>query len=136
MFIKQNQHHKHGVLLHTLKVVYHVFQRKLYRMIGAAFLHDISKPFIAYQKPEDIPKNEYSFTDHEHFSYEMIHKLPGISEYTKIIVKNHYLLRDMSKSLKKNKIEHHRKRKKIWDNLDEAIRQDLILFQKCDDAGK
>ncbi|MCK5346771.1 MAG: phosphohydrolase [Candidatus Heimdallarchaeota archaeon] len=136
MFIRQNEHHKYGVLLHTLKVVYHVFQMRLYRMVPAAFLHDISKPFVAYQKPEDIPVHEYSFTDHEEASFKMIEHLKGLGKYTKNLVRCHYLLRDMSKCLKRNQIDRYTEKKGIWDNLPVNFQQDLKRFQKCDDAAK
>ncbi len=136
VFWKQNKHHKYGVLLHTLKVVYHVVQKRLYRMIPAAFLHDISKPFVAYQKPEDIPVHEYSFTDHEEESYRMVRNLRGIGKYTKDLVRYHYLLRDMSKCLKRHQIDRYAEKKRIWDNLPANFQQDLRRFQKCDDAAK
>jgi len=136
LFWKQNKHHKYGVLLHTLKVIYHVIQKRLYWMIPAAFLHDISKPFVAYQKPLDILVGEYSFTDHEEQSYQMIKNLKGVSEYTKELVRYHYLLRDMDKCLKRNNTQRYKEKKKIWDGLPSQFHQDLRKFQKCDDAAK
>lgn len=72
LFWKQNSHHRHGVLIHTIRVAYHTFRGKDYKMLTAALLHDIGKPVVSYQKAEDIPLGEYSFTDHEEKSYEMI----------------------------------------------------------------
>ena len=105
-------------------------------MIPAAFLHDISKPFVAYQKPEDIPINEYSFTDHEERAYQMIKFLRGVSEYTKDIVRYHYLLRDMDKSLERNNTKRYKEKKQIWAGLSDQFHQYLRKFQKCDDAAK
>lgn len=94
LFWKQNKHHKHGVLVHTLRVAYNVIKHKDYKMIPAALLHDVGKPFIAYQKEEDIPLKEHSFTDHEKLSYQIIKNWP-VSEYKKNMVRYHYLLRDV-----------------------------------------
>jgi hypothetical protein len=105
-------------------------------MIPAAFLHDISKPFVAYQKPEDIPLHEYSFTDHEEESFQMIKNLRGISKFTKDLVRYHYLLRAMSKCLKRNQMDRYTEKKEIWDQLPVHFKQDLKQFQKCDDAAK
>ncbi len=122
-------------MFHTLNVVYNVFQRRLYRMIPAAFLHDISKSFVAYQKPEDILVNEYSFTDHEEKSYEMIRNLRGVSNYTKNLVRYHYLIRDMEKCWENNKIRYTEKNK-VWNGLNSHFQQELKKFLKCDDAAK
>ncbi|MEO1938451.1 MAG: HD domain-containing protein, partial [Sulfurimonas sp.] len=58
---KQNKHHRHGVLLHTLRVAYYAMKNGDFKMLPAALLHDIGKPVVAYQKPEDIPLGEYIF---------------------------------------------------------------------------
>jgi hypothetical protein len=59
---KQNKHHKHGVFLHTMRVAYYALINGDFKMLPAAFLHDIGKPLVAYQKEEDIALNEYSDT--------------------------------------------------------------------------
>ena len=135
LFFVQNNWHRHGVFLHTLKVVYHTLKAKDYKMISAAFLHDIGKPKVAYQKPEDIEVGEYSFTDHEEKSYQMIKNISFISDYTKKIVRYHYLIRDIKKSKIENPVRYKIK-KKIWDSLDKSIKEDLTRFIKYDDLGK
>ncbi len=72
LLFKQNEYHKYGVLLHTFKVLYGVLKARDYKFIASALFHDIGKPIVAYQKPEDILVDEYSFTDHEEKSYQII----------------------------------------------------------------
>ena len=69
--------------LHTLRVAYYALVNGDYRMLPAALLHDIGKPVVSYQKDEDIPLGEYSFTDHEEMSYQIIKTWPFLSNYTK-----------------------------------------------------
>lgn len=136
LFFTQNKWHQHGVLIHTLRVVYHVIKAKDYKLIAAAFLHDIAKPFVAHVKDkEDEEFKEYSFTDHEERSYEIIKNWTFITKYTKDIVRYHYLLRDIEKSKKEDPIRYERK-KKIWDSLDKKIREDLVRFLSYDDLAK
>jgi len=135
LFFVQNNWHRHGVLLHTLKVVYHTIKAKDNKMIMAAFLHDIGKPKVAYQKPEDIEVGEYSFTDHEEKSYQMIKNISFISNYTKTIVRYHYLIRDIKKSKIEDKTRYDYKIK-IWNSLEKSIQDDLARFIKYDDLGK
>ncbi|SFV66392.1 hypothetical protein MNB_SM-4-1334 [hydrothermal vent metagenome] len=48
-------------------------------MIGAGLLHDVGKPFTAFKKDEeDYDFNEWSFTDHEERSYQIIKNWPFI----------------------------------------------------------
>jgi len=98
-------------------------------------LHDIGKPIVAYQKPEDIISGEYSFTDHEEKSYLMIKDIPFICDYTKAIVRYHYLIRDLKKSKKENLTRYNIKII-IWNNLNQNIQDDLKRFIKYDDLGK
>lgn len=136
LFWKQNSHHKHGVLVHTLKVTYFLIKKKQYNMIMAGLLHDIGKPFVAYQKPEDILKNEYSFTDHEEKSYQIIKNWLFISDYTKQLVRWHYLIRKRSKANKKNNIEEVEQCDNILNSFSIDFQKDLYTFLKCDDLGK
>ncbi len=132
----QNKYHQHGVLVHTLRVVYEVLKSGHYRMLGAAFLHDVGKPFIAYVKDEeDREFGEYSFTDHEELSYQIIKNWPFVSEYTKNLVRYHYLIRDMKKS-KKEDLPRYAKKREIWDGLDDDFKKDLEIFLELDDKGK
>ena len=135
LFWKQNKHHKHGVFLHTLRVTYHTLMHGDFKMVPAALLHDFGKPVVAYQKAEDILLNEYSFTDHEEKSYEIIKDWSLISDYTKKIVRYHYLIRDISKHKIKDPVRAEEKQK-IWDNLSEEMQADLKRFLKYDDLGK
>ena len=135
LFIKQNKWHKFGVLLHTLAVVFHTFKAKKYKMIPAAFLHDIGKPYVAFQDEKDKITNEYSFHNHEEISYHII-KNYRVCEYTKKLVRYHYLLRGMQKALEKNHMARYSRMKRAYDRLDEDFIYDLKLFMKFDDLGK
>ena len=135
LFWKQNGHHKHGVLMHTLRVTYYTTINKDFKMIPAALLHDIGKPIVAYQKTEDIPLNEYSFTDHEEKSYEMIKSWKFLSDYTKTIVRYHYLIRDRHKHKTKDPVRYAEKTE-VWKDLTCEIQDDLKRFLKYDDLGK
>lgn len=136
LFWKQNSHHKHGVFVHTLKVTYFLIKKKQYKMIMAGLLHDIGKPFVAYQKPEDVINNEYSFTDHEEKSYQIIKNWFFISDYTKQLVRWHYLIRKRSKANKKNHLEEVKLCDNILDSFSLDFQKDLYMFLKCDDLGK
>jgi len=136
LFWKQNKWHKHGVLVHTLKVAYHVIASKNYKMIPAAFLHDIGKPGVSYQDEEDIELNTYSFTDHEERSYQLIKNFSFISDYTKNLVRYHYLIRDMSNCKRKGMFERYAQKKDAWDSLTPEFQKDLEIFIKLDDKGK
>ena len=105
-------------------------------MLMAALLHDVGKPFSAFVKDEDDVKyGEYSFTDHEERSYQIIKNWPFISEYTKNLVRYHYLIRDIKKSATEN-ISRHEVKSKIWDTLDSKMHEDLKVFLHFDDLGK
>ena len=135
LFWKQNGHHKHGVLIHTLRVAYYTFINGDYKMIPAALLHDIGKPVVAYQKDEDIPLGEYSFTDHEEKSYQIIKDWGFVSSYTKQLVRYHYLIRDIIKHQIKDP-KRAQEKQKIWDGLTPEMQKDLERFIKYDDLGK
>ncbi len=132
---KQNKHHQHGVIMHTLRVTWYALIHKEYKMIPATLLHDIGKPVVAYQKPEDIPLKEYSFTDHEEKSYEMIKHWGFVSDYTKQLVRYHYLIRDIGKHITKDP-QRAKEKQAIWDGLDIKVQEDLKRFLKYDDLGK
>ena len=138
LFIKQNRWHRHAVLGHTLAVTYHAFKAKEYRFIPAALLHDFGKPYSAYADEEDIKRGEgeLSFTNHEELSYIIIKNWPFVSQWTKLIVRHHYLIRGMAKAKQKGKDAKYRRLKRVWDNLDEERKNDLALFLKFDDLGK
>ena len=136
LFIIQNEWHQHGVLVHTLRVVYYTFKAGKFKMITAAFLHDVGKPSTAFVKDDDDREyGEYSFTDHEEKSYQVIKNWPFLGEYTKKLVRYHYLIRDIKKSATENK-QRYEKKKKIWDALDNTMQEDLKIFLSFDDAGK
>jgi predicted HD phosphohydrolase len=136
LFFTQNKWHQHGVLLHTLRVTYYCLKGGDYRFFAAGLLHDIGKPFTAFVKDEeDREFNEYSFTDHEERSYQIIKNWPFISEYTKLLVRYHYLIRDMHKSKKEDLVRYALK-KSIWDSLDKDLQKDLEQFLVYDDLGK
>ncbi len=132
---KQNGHHRHGVFLHTMKVIYHTLKAKDYKMVPAAFLHDFGKPVSAFQKPEDVSLKEFSFTDHEEHSFQIVKDWGFISDYTKTIVRYHYLIRDIKKHKTKD-TKRYQEKKAIWDTLSNEIQDDLHRFLKYDDLGK
>ena len=132
---KRNKYHKHGVLVHTLRVTYHTLLNGDFKMMPVALLHDIGKPVVAYQKPEDIEVNEYSFTDHEESSYQIIKEWGFVSDYTKDLVRYHYLIRDIVKHKVKDPKRYNDK-KEIWDKLNLQTQKDLERFLKYDDLGK
>ena len=136
LFWVQNKWHQHGIFIHTLRVVYHTLKAKEYKMITAAFLHDIGKPSTAFVKDEeDVKYGEYSFTDHEERSYQVIKNCSFISDYTKKLVRYHYLIRDIKKS-KTRDPKRYELKSEIWDSLDDTMKNDLYTFLSFDDAGK
>jgi len=136
LLFTQNKYHQHGVLMHTLHVVWEVVKAGRFSMLAAAFLHDIGKPFVAYKKDEeDYLFDEWSFTDHEEKSYRIIQKWPFISDYTKKLVRYHYLIRDLKKSQSEDP-KRYKQKKGIWDQLDHALQADLAEFLHYDDLGK
>ena len=107
-----------------------------WRFVPAALLHDIGKPLVAFKKDEeDFEFDEWSFTDHEERSYQMIKNCSFVSEYTKNLVRYHYLIRDIRKS-KKEDLERYAQKQAIWETLDDSMKEDLAKFLTCDDAGK
>ncbi len=135
LIVKQNKWHKHGVLGHTLKLVYHAIKAKRYNMVMAGLLHDIGKPIVAYQDESDKITGEYSFHNHEEISYQMIKKLP-FSQYTKDLVRFHYLIRGMQKSKEKKQIGKYHRMKRSYDKLDRCFLKDLKVFMNFDDKAK
>ena len=135
LFIKQNKWHRFGILVHTLAVAFHVLKAKKYSMLSAAFLHDVGKPYVAYQNDEDKRTGEYSFHNHEEASYHII-KDWKISEYTKKLVRYHYLIRGMQKAKEKNHLGRYHRMKRAFENLDEGFKKDLELFMHFDGLGK
>ena len=135
LLLKQNNWHKHSVLGHTLKVTWELIKVKKYNLIAAALLHDIGKPLVAYQDDKDKITGEYSFHNHEEVSWYIIKDWP-ISDYTKEIVRHHYLIRGMKKAKEKGDFAKYRRQRKIWDKLSLDFKKDLGIFLKADDKGK
>jgi len=136
LFFTQNEWHQHGVLVHTLRVTYYALKGGGFKFLAAGLLHDVGKPFTAFKKDaDDYEFNEWSFTDHEERSYQIIKNWPFISDYTKKLVRYHYLIRDIKKSKKEN-YERYLEKKAIWDSLDEDLKEDLRKFLIYDDLGK
>jgi len=136
LFFTQNKWHQHGVFMHTIRVLYNVIKGGDYRFIPAAILHDIGKPFSAFKKDEEDQKyHEWSFTDHEERSYQIIKNWPFISQYTKNLVRYHYLIRDIKKS-KKEDLARFAIKTDIWDSLEEDFQEELRKFLHYDDLGK
>jgi predicted HD phosphohydrolase len=111
----------------------------------AALLHDIGKPFVATLKKDGY---NYSFTNHEEKSYQIIKNWEFISEYTKDLVRYHYLRRRMAKDeikLKEGRNssngdlitkESVNKLIETYNSLDIEFQKDLRLFQVLDDKAK
>lgn len=136
LFWIQNKWHQHGIFVHTLRVTYYILKAGEFKMLMAGLLHDIGKPSTAYiEDEEDLQYGEYSFTDHEERSYQIIKNWHFISQYTKNLVRYHYLIRDIKISAKKDLVRYEAK-KKIWNTLDTSMHEDLRIFLKFDDAGK
>ena len=135
LFLKQNKHHRFGVLLHSLALVYHTTRHKQYKMIPSAFLHDIGKPIITFQDEKNKITGEYSFYNHEELSYQVI-KSWKILTYTKNLVRYHYLIRGMYKAKERNQIGKYKRMKRSYDKLDSSFINDLELFMKFDDLAK
>ena len=134
-FWHQNSHHAHGIFFHTVRVTWEVIKARQWRMIPCGLIHDFGKPGSAHQKPEDLIDNSFSFTDHEELSFEIIKNWPFISDYTKRLVRYHYLIRRMSKAKKKGLAEYDTL-KATYDGFTEDFKKDLSIFLRCDDLGK
>ena len=105
-------------------------------MFAAAIFHDIGKPSTAFVKDEEDRKfNEYSFTDHEEKSYQIIKNWFFVGEYTKSLVRYHYLIRDINLSKTRN-TKRYEEKKSTWESLGADMKDDLALFLKFDDMGK
>ncbi len=136
LFFVQNKWHQHGVVIHTLRVTYYVLKAREFKMFATALLHDIGKPYCAFVKDEeDLEFNEYSFSNHEEVSYQIIKNWIFISEYTKKMVRYHYLIRDIKKS-KIEDFKRYESRKTIWDSLSLEMQNELKRFIIFDDLGK
>ena len=136
LFFTQNKWHQHGVFIHTLRVTYYALKAGDFKFFAAAILHDIGKPFSAFKKDdEDFEFREWSFTDHEERSYQIIKNWPFVSKYTKAVVRYHYLIRDIKKS-KKEDLPRYVQKQVIWDSLDSEMHKDLHRFLEHDDKGK
>ncbi len=138
LLYRQNNWHAHGVFGHTMKVTYHVIKNRHYKMVAGALLHDIGKPFVARPDAKDLAKGEgeLSFTNHEELSYMIIKDWKFVSEYTKLIVRHHYLVRGMAKAKQKGEDAKHKRLNRSWDSLSDELKADLAIFLKCDDLGK
>lgn len=132
---KQNSYHQHGIIVHTLRVTWELIKARHWRMVAAGLLHDFGKHLSAHQKPEDVINNEYSFTDHEERSFELIKDWPLVSDYTKNLVRWHYLIRRKGKAKQKGLAEYE-ELEKTWQSFTPEFQKDLAIFLKCDDLGK
>lgn len=145
LFLRQNKHHKHSVLVHTLIVFWYSLFSSKKRFATAALLHDIGKPFVATLKKDGY---NYSFTNHEEKSYQIIKNWPFISDYTKNLVRYHYIRRRMEKDAIKLKkgINSSNGDPITQEKIDQMIQKhnsfpvsfqkDLRMFQKLDDKAK
>jgi predicted HD phosphohydrolase len=109
---------------------------KQYRFIVPALLHDIGKPFCAYQDSSDQRIGTYSFTNHEELSWMIVKRWSFLSVWTKEIIRYHYLVRDMHLCEMKGKTARLKRIQKRWDKLSPQMQEDLKLFIQIDDVGK
>lgn len=145
LFFRQNKHHRHSVLIHTLKVFWYSLTAGIDRFAAAGLLHDIGKPFVATLDEDGY---NYSFTSHEEKSYQIIKNWPFVSDYTKNLVRYHYLRRRIVKDSKKlsegrNSANGELITKESVDKMIETynsfsydFKEDLRKFQKLDDKAK
>lgn len=115
------------------------------RFLLAALLHDIGKPFVATFDGDDYG---YSFTNHEEKSYQMIKRIPFISNYTKNLVRYHYIIRRIVKDSEKlsegknssngDLITQESISEMIntYNSFSKEFKRDLRMFQKLDDKAK
>ena len=137
LFWKQNEHHRHGVFMHTVKVIYNCIKGGRLDFVPAAILHDIGKPYTANQrKQEDVLAGTYSFDNHEELSWYMIRKCPHLSDKTKQLIRWHYLIRGMDKAKAKGQSLKYNRLLKKWNGLSSEMKADLQQFKLFDDAGK
>jgi CRISPR/Cas system-associated endonuclease Cas3-HD len=136
LLFKQNRYHKYGVFLHTFKVFLGVLKDKNYKYIAVALFHDIGKPSMAYQDDEDKHTGEYSFTDHEEKSYQIVKNWFFLSLWTKNMIRYHYIIRDIQRSKKRNNFARLRRLEHSWGKLDGKFVKNLEIFLKYDDYGK
>jgi len=138
LLFRQNDHHRYGVFRHTMMVAYHLFNAREFKLIPASILHDFGKPFTAKPDAKDIARGrgEMSFTNHEELSYQIIKNWSFISDYTKLIVRHHYLIRGMSKAKQKGQVEKYRRLNRVWEKLSPQMKEDLAIFLKADDLAK
>lgn len=136
LLLKQNKWHRHGVLIHTFKVVYQVLKAKDYKFLATALFHDIGKPIVAYRDEEDMITGEYSFRDHEEKSYQMVKNWPFLSQWTKQMIRYHYIIRDRINSKKKGHLKRLARLDDAWENLSPEFIKDLQQFLVYDDKGK
>lgn len=136
LLFKQNNHHKHSVLVHTLKLFYLALKDKHYDMLAAALLHDIGKPLIAYQDEKDKTIGEYSFHNHEEISYQLVKKWSFLSHKTKDLIRYHYMIRGMQKAKGKKQLGKYNRMKRRWDKLSQNEQESVALFMRYDDLAK
>jgi predicted HD phosphohydrolase len=136
LILKQNRWHRHGVLIHTLKVVYQVVKARDYKFIACAFFHDLGKPITAYRDKEDLITREYSFTDHEEKSYQIVKNWPILSDWSKDMIRYHYLIRDRKNSKKRGDFKRLTRLEESWNKLSPEFIKDLEQFLIYDDRGK
>lgn len=135
-FWKQNKWHRHGVFIHTVRLIYQCIINRKYSYIPAAILHDIGKPIIAHQTEKDKINKEYSFTNHEEISYRMICKYSFISNFTKYLVRYHYIHRAIDKSLRKGNFKKYARLEKKYKKINPILISHLQTFQELDDIAK
>lgn len=107
-----------------------------YRFIVPVLLHDIGKPYYAYQDSSDLLNGIYSFTNHEELSWLIVKRWSFLSGCTKEIIRYHYLVRDMALCKAKGKPARLKRIQTRWDKLLPQMQEDLKLFIQIDDLGK
>ncbi len=136
LLFKQNRWHRHGVFIHTLKVVYQVLKAKDYKFLACAFFHDLGKPIVAFRDEEDLITREYSFRNHEEKSYQIVKNWKYLSFWSKDMIRYHYLIRDRSNCKKKGHFKRLARLEESWSKLSPEFIKDLEQFLIYDDKGK
>jgi hypothetical protein len=130
LLFKQNNQYPYGIIIYNIKTLWNILKNKDYRFIPVALLHTIGKPFAAYQTQKDIINKEYSFTDHEEVSYQIIQNYSFINQWTKDMVRYHNLLNIINTNEQNNASHKNQHYKKIHWELDDSFIDDLKQFEK------
>lgn len=130
--------------MHTLKVFWLALVSES-KFCAAALFHDIGKPLVATLDEDGY---DYSFTNHEERSYQIVKNWPFISEFTKDLIRHHYITRRIerdSERLKEGKNSSNgdlvtqegiNEMIKTYNSFSREFKMDLKKFKVLDDKAK